>query len=225
MSCLEARRWIDPTRTRYAWETNGLVIYVWLPTSMPGRQRRTWLEQNVTAPAAMCPAERRRIQATIDERLGVKTHFPLDECCDSVDSPLGLDGLVDQEIGGHGLADVVAEEKAYNIRKQRPAIQALGRAGLKRLVRRVMEELREGHYEERAIAAAFGLSTPTLSRFAGLRWRDRTQGPPPDLWTNVAKTIVGHRAFVDAAKEAGVWPRVQAALSRDNSREREGVHS
>jgi hypothetical protein len=192
-----------------------------MPAAMRGRERRVWLEKNVGVPNVSAPEETRRIQAIVDERLGLAAHFRLDEQTAESDSKAlqepGLEYLVEEEVSLRGLADVVADEKASNIRQQRPAIQALGRAALRRLIQRVFEDLSDGRYEERRIAESFGLSAPTLSRFAGHRWRLRSQAAPPDLWANTARMIAGHKAFVEVAQEAGVWPRVQE-LASDRSR-------
>ena len=137
----------------------------------------------------------------------------------------GVEYLIEHEFRSRRLAEVVADEKADNILRQRPAIQALGRAALKRLVRRILDDLADGQYEERPIAESFGISTPTLSRFAGHRWHCDADTPPPDLWTNIAQTVAGHRAFVEIAKEAGVWPRLQDLAHQGEKNVPEGEKS
>jgi len=225
LSCLEARRVVFPARTRYAWRANGGVIYLWMPASMRGQRRRTWLEENIGIPHPSLPEERQRIQTIIDERLGVMAHLPLDARDAGAWQEPGLEYLIEQELRSRSLAEVVANEKADNIRRQRPAIQALGRAALKRLVRRILNDLADGQYEERPIAESFGISTPTLSRFAGHRWHCDTNTPPPDLWTNVAQTVAGHRSFVEIAKETGVWPQLQDMAHRGEKNAPEGEES
>jgi len=225
LSCLEARRVVCPARTRYAWRANGGVIYLWMPAWMRGPCRRTWLKENIGIPHSSSPEERRRIQTIIDGRLGVMAHLPLDAHDAGSWQEPGLECLIEQELRSRSLAEVVADEKADNIRGQRPAIQALGKAALKRLVRRILDDLADGQYEERPIAESFGISTPTLSRFAGHRWHCDTNTPPPDLWTNVAQTVAGHRAFVEIAKETGVWPQLQDLAHRGEKNAAEGEES
>lgn len=225
LSCLEARRVACPARTRYAWKANGDVIYLWMPASLRGRHRHTWLRENAGIPHSSSMEERQRIQAIIDERLGNKTHFQLDARDTEASQEPGVEYLVDQEVSLRGIAEVVADEKADNIDRQRPAIKALGRASLKQLVRRVLDDLADGRYEEKEIAESFGISTPTFSRFAGHRWHSGASTPPPDLWANVAHTLAGHIAFVEVAKEAGVWPKVQAMAQIKKNPSSEGGRS
>jgi len=216
-SCLEARRHGNPARTRYAWRVGGQSIYVWMPTSLSGHARRHWLEANIDDPDATRAGERERIQATIDHRLGVPRHVPLEDDISCGVNPrrtgLGTPPL-DEQIRTEGLAATVAQEKVENIEKQRPAIRALGGDSLQRLIRRIFQELSEERYEEQALARAFGLSKATLSRFAGSRWRLGRSGRVPDLWLNVAQTLAGHSRFVELARDAGVWDRVEALLTR-----------
>jgi AraC-like DNA-binding protein len=188
-----------------------------MPAAMRGGERRVWLEKNVGVPNPAAPAETRRIQAIIDEHLGRAAHFRLDDLSAQLHSDTLQDSaaecFVEEEVSLRGLANVVADEKAGNIRQQRPAIQGLGRATLRRLIHKIFEHLSDDRYEEREIANAFGLSAPTFSRFAGHRWRLAAQARPPDLWANTARLIAGHKVFVEVAQEAGVWPRVQELAS------------
>ena len=213
LSCLQARRNTNTTRSRYAWCVKGGAIYLWMPASMPGRERRAWLEANVDDPDPSRPGEKARIQAIIDTNLGVPHQMPLEgEEFQTVRHEYGdaqIEPTCDGQVTVHGLATVVADEKAHNIHKQRWAIQALGKAALKRLIVNVFEDLCGDEYEEKRLARKFGLSEPTFSRFAGGRWRASTTARPPDLWVNVAHTLSSHVAFVEAAKQAGVWPQVR----------------
>lgn len=220
-SCLEARRRANPRRTRYAWQTDVGVISVLMPRSLAGPARRLWLEQNIGEPGSASEMERRRIQAVIDERLGLAAIVPLDEL--SLEGDLGaklaLESLVQEEIGACGLIEFIADEKADNIAVQRPAIRDLGPVTLPKLVRCILTDLIEGAYEEKRTAETFGISLSTLSRFAGQRWEG--DATPPDLWVNIAHTMAGHETFVEVAKEAGVWARVQQlAPLADASRQR-----
>jgi hypothetical protein len=223
-SCLEARRSCNPGRSRYAWEVDSGVIYVWLPRWMSGHARRAWLEANVQDPAPSRQGERGRVQRIVDERLGIPREVGLDEVGREPRPRLGYDPphSVEQDINVHGLAKAIADEKAANIGVQRPAIQKLGQSRLRALILRIFVDLGDGCYEERRIAEAFGLSRPALSRFAGSRWQSRPGSRPPDLWVNVARTLAGHEPFAEAARAFGAWPGVEAAL-RDSSHAQEGV--
>jgi hypothetical protein len=122
------------------------------------------------------------------------------------------DALVRQESGLEGLPQAVADEKASSILSLRPAIQALGKSGVRALVLRIFTDLIEGHYEEKRVAGLFGLSAATLTRFAGSRWRLAPGVRPPDLWTNVGRWLSSKVPLVEAAKEAGIWDDVQRTL-------------
>ena len=129
LSCLEARRNADPTRSRYTWMVNGGSVPVFMPTALPGCRRRAWLEDNVDAPDPSRPGERNRIQAIINERLGDIRHVPFDDN-DGVSCRqpprTGLVSSIEHEISVNGLAKVVADEKVDNILTLRPAIRSLG---------------------------------------------------------------------------------------------------
>ncbi len=134
LSCLAAWRKCNPARSRYAWSVSDGIIYVWMPTSMSGRQRREWLNSNVNDPYPCRPGERYRVQAIVDEQLGTAWHLSLDDESDYVDGPIAdnpLESLIDKEVSVRGLANVIADEKATNIHQQRPSIRALGKSTLK----------------------------------------------------------------------------------------------
>jgi len=209
-SCLEAKRSCNPGRTRYTWT--------------PGHERRAWLEANVEDPEPLRPDERRRVQDIIDERLGIPHQVGLDDVSLVPARHPGRDPMhsIEEDITVHGLAKVIADEKAENLGLQRPAIQALGRSRLRALIVRIFGDLGDGCYEEKRLAEEFGLSRAALSRFAGSRWRSRPRSRPPDLWVNVARTLAGHKPFAEAARAFGAWPRVETAL-RDGSHAREEV--
>ena len=73
---------------------------------------------------------------------------------------------------------------------------------------------REKTINQQNLAQLFGLSLSTFSRFAGSRWRKRSDRAIPDLWLNTAQTLASHRALVEAAKDAGVWHRVGQVLQQ-----------
>ena len=218
-SCLEAKRSVNPARTRYAWDVRGKSIYLWMPASMKGHERRRWLEANIDEADLSRPRKQCRIQSVVDQQLGVPRHVPLDDetVCDTSGHPSvdDLDSSIDEAIRVKGLADVVAEEKAENIDQQRPSIRALGPDMLRQLIRRIFTELSEGCYEGQALAQAFGLSKATLSRFAGSRWQTSHSAKVPDLWLNVARTLAVRSAFVEMAQAAGVWERVEQLVHED----------
>jgi hypothetical protein len=214
-SCEEVQRNGNPVRSRYTWRLPGGTLVVYIPVSLAGRQRRKWLEDNVDDAEPRRPGERERVQAIIDARLGVPRHVPIDGNGDSHSDSL-TDALprspFDVVITVEGLAKAVADEKTDNLDHQRPAIRVLGRAGLEQFILQAFQDLHDGRYQEKRLAKRFRLSRPTVSRFAGSRWRTRPESPPPDLWANVAQVLAANDDFVEAAKATRVWPRVRTAI-------------
>jgi len=215
-SCMEAKRSVNPTRSRYGWRLNGKVLYFWMPVTLSGSHRRGWLEDNVENPEPCRPGERYRIQSIIDSQFGIARHVSINEASDrfsgesTTQTPLEL--LIEREISTTGLAiaKVIADEKAENIHKQRPAIGALGCSTLRQLILNIFEDLSVGCYAEGRLASAFGISKATFSRFAGSRWQNVEH--IPDLWANTAGTLASHEIFRETARQAGVWEQVEEVL-------------
>ena len=220
LSCQEARRGRNPGRSRYAWRLQTGSVFLWMPTWMPGWRRRAWLEQNVRNVDPGRPGEQLRVQAVVDAHLGVPRIVPFDKDdlrCQLCGLGHPLAGLLEEEIGVRGLSRVLADEKGGRCDSQRPAIRALGPNGIRRLVRRIFTDLSEESYQEKDVARAFGLSSATLSRFAGIRWRQGCSGHIPDLWRNTAHVLASTRTFIQVAEEAGVWQQVRDCLGSDGS--------
>ena len=218
LACLEARRSADPVRSRYVWQLTGVTITVYMPNALSGRDRAAWLEANVDDPDPTRPGEQARVQAIVDRHLGVPRRFRLAEASVEATAVEASDvtALVQKEVTVTGLAEVVAREKAETIGRQRPAIRRLGPDRLADLVRRIFSAVSEGAYEEKALAERFGLSRPTFTRFAGSRWRSGKAGIP-DLWRNVAHTLAGHKAFIETARQAGLWGAVETIVVEGES--------
>lgn len=216
LSCLEQARRVAGPIKRYIWQIGGGAIYVWLPTSMTGRECQRWLEENIDEPDPTRARERDRVQAIINARLVLPRLLLSDNLGDSPgDTPRNFMIPWWATVRGGSpeeLADVVAKEKEDNIHLQRPAIQRLGRQGLRSLIHRIFADLSDGTYDAKTVASNFGLSPATLSRFAGSRWNTRTNGSlgVPDLFLNMAHTLAEIPDFVQAARAAGVWPSIEA---------------
>lgn len=211
LSKLEAWREANPFWSRYQWRSNGRSLTVWMPASMSGAERRAWLEENIPASFFDLPEWRSLIQQHIEQNL-VREHFiPLDAL--ENDQEVSQDGLGCQlgEDWGLSLAEAVAREKAQNIQKQRRAIRKLGPESLAELVRQVFLDLDAGEYEQKQVAAQFGLSPATLSRFAGTDWRqkDAEDQQVPDLWRNTAQVVSQIPMFREVAEEVGMLHRIE----------------
>jgi hypothetical protein len=225
LSCLEARRKEYKFARRYHWRLPEGDLYLWLPFEIPRRRCRQWLEANIGEVNPLRHGEKERVQAIIDRLLSKRKIFFLSELYEVEEKlPPGPDPLVsmmEDNISVEGLASTVAEEKTENIEKQRRTIQLLGKEGLKKLIYTIFDALTHEKYVEHRIAASYGLSAATFSRFAGSHWNKNCDDVNfvPDLWRNVAHTLVGHLRFVMAAKKAGVLKRVREMLEAEQIRE------
>jgi len=227
--CLkEAARSVNPLTSRYEWKVNGGRVHVRFPVHFPGTKRRQWLEAHVEEPNPGRPGEKERVQEIIDSHLPGGSFTALDESVLSgaqETRPIRLfSWAVMYGVTIWGLASVVAREKADKVNRQRPAIRALGRHRLENLILEIFHRLDSDEYDCAEVAQRFGLSKAALSRFAAKRWRNKGQSGKqvrvPDLWFNVARTLAHHEGFVEAAKDCGVWPRVQDVLAHDSQSRR-----
>ena len=211
-SCWESKRQAQKLVRRYMWELDGYALYIWLPLEMPGRRCREWLKTHIPDVDPERVGEQDRVQEIVNKLLTRREIMPLHRVCGGAENiPAGIEdlpSLVEEQVTVDGLAEVVAEEKAENIMHQRPAIRQLGTDKLKELILTIFAGLACEDYVEQTIAACFGMSKSTLSRFAGSRWNNNWNDAVPDLWRNTAQTLAGHSAFIMVAKRAGVWKRV-----------------
>jgi len=218
LSCLECSRRAAKLVRRYTWKVNGGQLVLWLPVEMSGSHCRRWLQENVPDADPARPGEPDRVQAIIDRRLGRRRILSLDQLQDrgACGAAAAEPETWAEEVSSTGLADVVAEEKAENIDEQRPSLRGLGEGRLKELIRTVFASLAEDRYHAERIAADFGLSKATFSRFAGCNWRqdgdNAATNHTPDLWRNTAHILASHEDFVALARDAGVWDRVRQVI-------------
>jgi len=151
LSCLECKRQGQDLIRRYGWKINGHTLYIWLPTEMPGRRCQKWLCDNVPDVDPTRSGERDRVQMIINQLLGKPRIVPLHDMNGEIRNvpakPDNLHSIIEEEISANGLARVVANEKADNIEKQRPAIRHMGANRLKELVLGVFDSITCGNYE------------------------------------------------------------------------------
>jgi hypothetical protein len=173
------------------------------------------------------------VQQLIDERLSRRAIVSLEELkptlrSDGPAAPETEPAAWGAELTTRGLAETVAQEKAANLKQQRPAIRKLGAGAVAALIRELFERLSNEESELAPLAQRYGLSKATLSRFAGFQWHAAPAGAGgvggtsggasggvgggavPDLWRNTAHVLTGCEAFREAAADAGVWPRIAA---------------
>jgi hypothetical protein len=189
---------------------------------MCGRQRRVWLEANVPAPSVSGNGEKQQVQALIDGHFGMLETVAFNECihtaCHNGETQSAIDHLIEHETAEHGLAEFVAREKSVRLKEQRSAIRRLGRSRLVALIHRVFDAVMTGYIDDHTIAAEFGLSPATFSRFAGSHWTPGDGRSVPDLWRNTATVVACIPSFRDSAKAAGLWRRVQFAVDGNPGR-------
>jgi hypothetical protein len=221
-SCLEAKRNLHLSWSRFRWELPNGSITVWMPRWMAGLRRQMWLEANVVSPDAVRAGEKERIQAIIDATFRAPEFLSFDEITHTSSNERttrpAIDLLIEYEVAKEGLAEFVVREKTMRINEQRDSIRTLGKKGLTKLINRIFDELPSGHCEDRQVAAAFGLTKPTYSRFAGSRWKPEDDRDVPDLWLNVAQIISCCPTFRELAKAAGLWKRIELIVQANTNR-------
>ena len=219
LSRLECVRKNSGGFTRYDWMIENGRITVFLPRELEGRQRRAWLEEYIPDADPGRPDERERIQDIINKRFQRVWQVSFEDQRHSAAHHSHVSDLLADDVFRNltveGLARFVSEEKAQNIDRQRPAIRALGSKTLKKMILDVFETISEDAYEPSAIAKEYNLSKSTMSRFAGTRWAEESEGEDtkvPDLWFNTSCTLAKHPVYIEAAQQAGVWKRTKKIL-------------
>jgi len=211
-SLLEAERRLNPFRSRYSWEVNGGTFTVYLPVTIKGLERRKWLEENIENPDPFREEERERIQAIIN-RSFVNYKMAQIEDAQNLADQKNSSSYWEGDDSEPSLSEVVAQEKADNIEKQRPAIRALGKEKLKKLILRIFDDLDLGEYKDCRIASEFRLSKSTFSRFAGSKWKNNDSALP-DLFMNIALLLSTNTALKEMARETGFMGIIQQTLER-----------
>lgn len=218
LSCLEAGRSLWEPSSRFTWCLSGGAVTVWMPRWLSRRQRRAWLEANVPFPDLSCVGEKQRIQATIDAHFGTLQPVMFDECAHKAKTAPGyspaIDELIEHELTHRGLAEFVAREKCIRIGRQRTTIRRLGKKRLTRLILGAFENHVSAPSRDNEIAAAFGLSFATYSRFAGRDWGLDSKQPIPDLWLNAARVVASFGPFRDLAQSAGILDKIEEVVLR-----------
>ena len=220
LSYLEAKRRENPLVSRYVWAVDGKgKLTLWMPKYLAGKRRAEWLVRNVQNPDPSRPGERDRVQNIINKRLVIPRFVGFeseeqDRCPSAVPLPDAVAGARLRPT----IVDFLAREKALAADMQRPAIRKLGPEKVEALVRCVVRNLTSRSQTDEEIAAAFGVSKTALSHFAGSCWaegKDGRQKDVPDLWRNLATLLSRSEVFQETAKEAGVWPAVQATIQNN----------
>lgn len=189
LSLKEAFRSNNLYSSRYNWKLPGGTICVKMPITITGRDRGKWLALHVGDPDPLRPGEKKRIQEIIDQYFGVGNAIRFDDRINY--SHAQEPSVYLEESNKFDLGKVVAVEKVNLIDQQRPSIKKLGPHLLRELIQTIFSCLEEGCFEDAHIAAEFGLSKSTFSRFAGSNWL-KTENGIPDLWRNTATVIMAN---------------------------------
>lgn len=218
LSCLEAGRSLWEPSSRFTWELPSGSVTVWMPRWLSRLQRRAWLEANVPSPDLSRDGEKQQIQAIIDAHFGTLQPVTFDENVHTAMTGQGhlpaIDGLFEYELTMRGLADFVAREKCIRLTRQRRTIRQLGKKRLTRLIHRAFENHVCDPSLDSEIAAAFGLSFATYSRFAGSDWGLDSEQPIPDLWLNAGRVVASFAPFRDLARSAGMLDKIEEVVCR-----------
>jgi len=198
---------------RYTWKVKGTKLNLYYPSRLTAKEFRKWLEENIKDVDFRNPFELDRIQSIIDASLSRGYHVYLDD----PDSPLDLDTemgdesslteLKESQVFVYGLSNAVAQKKVEEIRELRPGIAKLGKKAVKRLILEIFSDLSEADYNVTRIADQYGISKPTLSRFAGSKWFEKIEDGKdikiPKLWRNTAKILAGNPTFMETVLKSG----------------------
>ena len=199
----ESIRSRNPLISRYSVKGGGRTVTFWFPKYFKGR--RDWLETNIPDWDLLQPEGRDEVQALIDKYFGIPCliSLALGEGAMSAERACAVPDMTVLDRGQRpDIQELIAEEKASCCDLQRPSIKAIGPEHLRALVLRLLS--RDSSSESlAALAKEFGVTPPTLTRFAGDIYGGK--GLPqevPDLYVNIAWLLVHHPVFIKAAQEA-----------------------
>ncbi len=217
-SLKDCRRDLSPS-IRYEWKIGGGTLYLWRPRQVEAAEFRDWLKTHITDVELKKPNEKQRIQSLIDKHFGSISIVSIDGDPEGVfPGSYETDSLEvkQRQMFPSSLADAVAGEKVANIQELRPAIRALGKKALKRLILKIFSDLADqGDYELSQLAREYEISKSTLSRFAGTKWEeDKDSGVKyiPDLWQNTAKIMDKYPVLMETAADSGFVGRIEKVL-------------
>lgn len=216
-SLKESYREVNPLQKRYAWHVGGGTIDLYHPTWISGREFSAWLKANIDAPDPKQPGEKHRIQTQVDRAFATGAFVLYDSAHHATHMNPDNEEPGESHPATNTLAWRVALKKALEIESLRPAIRALGKDAVHRLVLRILHDLADGCYHTTPIIQEFGLSKAALSRFAGISWNrpsgTNTQTAIPDLWRNVASVVMAEPAFLETAATVGVTRIIETVMS------------
>lgn len=211
-SCLECIRRQKRLYRRYIWRLDDCNMSLWMPTEMTGNMCRKWLTDNIPQINTEGIGEKDRIQQIIYDRLGRRKLISLQSCRAPIPDRSDYGNPVSESLSSDGLAELVSREKSEIIDTLNRKIASLGAEKLKHLINDIFENILTGRSKAADIACKYGIDKVTFSRFAGTKWASRQDFDPaavPVLWKNTAGILAADDRFVEAAKSAGIWQRIE----------------
>lgn len=209
LSLLEALRHELPGMSRYEWKTPSGTISVQMPKAFEGRHRREWLTANILDADAGRPGENQRVQDIINRRFGLQV--------ESIDGNPMLSASLhspDHNVPAIGswqtaedIIDALAEEKVEKKCQLSNGFRCMSDEALRDVIHTICDNLMVDRRSDATRARPFWMNKVEFSRFAGTRWAARKT--VPTLWANLAHVLACRDDFVEAAREAHVWERLQ----------------
>ena len=215
-----------PFSIRYTWQAQGTKYNLWYPSYMTAKEFNGWLKENVIEIDLKAPDSQKHLQSLIDTNLKRGGHIGLDELDNYKNvSNIEKNGLSSIEMDqGRRFVDrlsiAVAKKKVENIEQLRPGIAKLGKNVIERMILQIFSDISEDDYQVTRIASTYGVSKPTLSRFAGSQWfkkyENREKPEIPDLWRNTAKTLASSPEFIETLINSDPGANIENLLSLIN---------
>jgi len=184
---------------------------------LPGSICNKWLRERFPDVDPDRPGERDRLQTAIDKTISRKH---IQSLCDkeglNIDIPVDVGSPLDMlslQLNDQGLAETVANEKSDNLELQRPAVRMLGAQNLRRMILQIFADIASDSYNAAVVADRFGISRPSICRFAGTRWHGAESPQIPDLWKNTAQVLCSCSRFNTYLQDLKMLDRISNIAS------------
>ena len=211
-----------PFVVRYLWEIKGKRFYLWYPSYLTAKEFRGWLKENIGETVLAIPDAQKHIQGLIAANFNRGHLVPVDTPGDPQNYNQELESAlsyVDPDDGPkfpYRLASAVAKEKGQKINKLRSGIAKMGRKTVEQMVLEIFSDLSVDDFNLTRTAKFYGISKPTLSRFAGSKWSEKNKDDKPvtipDLWKNTARILSKNSDFMETVLTAGFGDALASVL-------------
>jgi hypothetical protein len=215
----EAKR-RESTSSRYALTDHGKSFEVYVPRDLYGLKRRQRMTQIAASVDPTVADARAQIQQLVDQQIGTRQVHSLD---DKVAAGLAVNQLLpwplEYGLSVEGLIETTRQEKEAMSPFLPPSFQKLGREKRWNLITEVLEILATGQpLELSKLAAKYAMNKVSLWRLCNnMAWDEDGEPHVPLLYRNIASLLAQYRPWVEAAKAAGVWDRVDDIVGTQNA--------